>query len=141
VAYPKALETIGDHIRKRRLDLKLLQKDVAGMLKVDTNTITNWERNRCQPKLYLIARIVGFIGYEPVHSGSLTLGESLRQYRRLKGIGQKELARKLGIDPSTLAKYEAGKNKRRTALEARLKSLMIGVARRRLDSLDFDEIP
>jgi hypothetical protein len=43
--YPKSLNTIGDHIRKRRLDLKLLQKDISERLGVDETTIYLWEKN------------------------------------------------------------------------------------------------
>ena len=44
--YPKELNTLGDHLRKRRLDLDLVQKDVNRILGVDKTTITNWENNR-----------------------------------------------------------------------------------------------
>jgi hypothetical protein len=40
-AYPVSLNNIRDHIRKRRLDVKLLQKDVAAILSVDTMTVNN----------------------------------------------------------------------------------------------------
>jgi len=33
--YPKSLKTLGDHFKKKRLDLKLLQKDVAKKIGVD----------------------------------------------------------------------------------------------------------
>ena len=48
-AYPEELKTIGDHIRKRRLDLGLLQKDVGRLVGVDTTTVTNWEKGRTGP--------------------------------------------------------------------------------------------
>ena len=41
MAYPKALKTLGDHIRKRRLDLGLVQKHVAEQLEVDTASMGN----------------------------------------------------------------------------------------------------
>src|SRR2546426_2892467 len=41
-AYPKTLKTVGDHLRKRRLDLKLYQKDVAKAIGVDSLTSRNW---------------------------------------------------------------------------------------------------
>ncbi len=50
-AYPVALKTIGDHVRARRLDLGLYQKDLARRLGVTTNTITNWEKNHFNPDL------------------------------------------------------------------------------------------
>ena len=47
--YPKELNTLGDHIRARRLNLGLLQKDVAEIIGVTTDTITNWDKNRLDP--------------------------------------------------------------------------------------------
>jgi len=43
--YPKQINGLGDHIRARRLDLKLLQKQVADQIGVHEQTITGWERN------------------------------------------------------------------------------------------------
>ena len=37
-AYPRELKTLGDHLRKRRLDLGLLQPDVALELRVNEMT-------------------------------------------------------------------------------------------------------
>ncbi len=93
-------------------------------LGVDTCTITNWEKGHCEPKLRFIPAIIEFIQYEPVTSGAQTLGEAIRHYRQLRGISQKELAQSLGIDPSTLAKYEADNNRRRTALAILLEQVV-----------------
>ena len=38
-AYPTSILTIGDHIRTRRLDLGLYQKDVARMMNVKEDTV------------------------------------------------------------------------------------------------------
>jgi DNA-binding XRE family transcriptional regulator len=48
-AYPKTLTTLGDHIRKRRLDLGLWQKDVAATLEVSESAVTGWEKNWFKP--------------------------------------------------------------------------------------------
>jgi DNA-binding XRE family transcriptional regulator len=48
-AYPKEITTIGDAIRKRRLDLGLLQKDVAKVIGCDKTTILNWEKGHTRP--------------------------------------------------------------------------------------------
>jgi transcriptional regulator with XRE-family HTH domain len=128
-AYPKALISTGDHIRKRRLDLGMLQKDVAVAIGVDTCTITNWEKNRCRPQLHLIPRVVRFLGYDPllmVETGEL--GEMIRQYRRSRAIAQKKLAQELGIDPTTLARWEKGmiktKGERTKEVPAQLLSML-----------------
>ncbi len=105
-AYPKELVTLGDHIRKRRLDLGLLQKDVAVTIGVDTCTITNWEKGHSQPELWYISRIIEFLGYEPDGLKPVTLGQRIKRYRYLHGISQKELAKQMAIDPGTLSRLE-----------------------------------
>jgi DNA-binding XRE family transcriptional regulator len=98
-------------LRKRRLDLTLLQKDVAKMIGVKEDTIYNWENNRSSPQLHYVPRIIEFLGYVP-YSGELkTLGERIVNYRRFYGITQKEMANRLGVDPSTLARWERNKGK------------------------------
>ena len=64
--YPKQLKTLGDHIRARRLDLGLLQKDVAEIIGVTTDTIANWEKNRHHPMRCHYMRINTFLGYSPL---------------------------------------------------------------------------
>ena len=59
-AYPKILKTLGDHLRKKRLDLKLLQKDVARIIGVTESTIWNWEHGTDPEKRYM-KRINGFL--------------------------------------------------------------------------------
>jgi transcriptional regulator with XRE-family HTH domain len=103
--YPKELKTIGDHIRKKRLDLKLHQYEIAPLIGVNKTTIFNWERNYSSPKLRQIPKIIEFLGYIPFEEPK-TLGERIIYYRRLTGMIQKELAGKLNIDPTTLARWE-----------------------------------
>ena len=62
--YSIQLQTIGDHLRKARMDRELLQKDVANIIGVSEDTITFWERNRHQPMKKYLPRIMKFLGYE-----------------------------------------------------------------------------
>ena len=64
-AYPAALRTYGDHVRARRLDLGMLQRQAADIIGVDETTIYNWESNRVEPAARLIPRIIRFLGYSP----------------------------------------------------------------------------
>jgi transcriptional regulator with XRE-family HTH domain len=59
------LVSLGDHIRASRLELGMLQREVAEILGMDTTTITNWERNRCNPSARMLPRILRFLGYSP----------------------------------------------------------------------------
>jgi len=42
-------QTLGDKIRTRRIELGLLQKELAGKVGVSEDTIRNWETNKCLP--------------------------------------------------------------------------------------------
>lgn len=64
-AYPKELVTIGDHIRKRRLDLKLFQREVAAMLGVPSTRVSEFENGAKEIPKRLRPKIVKFLGYNP----------------------------------------------------------------------------
>ena len=108
IRIPVAPQTVGDHIRKRRLGLKMLQKDVAEQLGVDKTSVFNWEANTAVPAVRYMPAIIQFLGYDPlpVPKG---WGEQLVRHRTTLGMTQKEAARGLGVDQGTLAKWEQGK--------------------------------
>jgi len=53
-------------------------------------------------------------------------GEKIAFYRRLLGLGQRELGRLLGIDPSTLWKWENGKSQPSPKLFEKLEGFFKG---------------
>ncbi len=99
---------MGDHLRKRRLDLGLLQRDVAAKLGVRVDTIRNWEVGRNQPAQWQWPGIVRFLGYVPFGMNG-DLGERLKAYRRVHGLSQTRLAAILRVDPSTVWHWEQGR--------------------------------
>jgi transcriptional regulator with XRE-family HTH domain len=108
--YPQTLNTLGDHIRKKRLDLGLLQKDVAQIIGTSTDTICYWENNRAIPYISYIPNIIKFLGYVPFETSGNTLRETIATSRKLSGLSQRKFARLIGIDPSTLGRWELGKS-------------------------------
>ncbi len=62
--YPVAPRTLGEHVRKRRLDLGLYQAQVAERIGVTASTVWNWEHGRI-PASQHQARILQFLGYKP----------------------------------------------------------------------------
>jgi transcriptional regulator with XRE-family HTH domain len=112
-------------MRKRRLDLRLHQKEVGRLVGVDTTTITNWEKNRTEPTLRLMPSVIRFLGYSPLPEAD-SLGEKIKAYRRRTGTTQKRLTTLLGVDLTTLAGWESGKSqpdeKRRTHIDRLLRS-------------------
>ena len=109
-SYPTAILTLGDHIRKRRLDLGLLQREVAERIGVTTDTITNWELARTEPGIRSLVAIIDFLGYVPFSPGE-SYPERLKVYRMVRGLTQRQLASELGVDPTTVMKWEAGTSK------------------------------
>ena len=99
--------TIGDHIRTRRLGLGLFQKEVAECIGVTITTITNWELNRTEPEVHYLPKIIDFLGYVPFSMGD-SFPERLKAYRMIKGLSQRQLARELCVDPTTVRKWETG---------------------------------
>ncbi len=69
--------------------------------------IINWEKGRSSPQISQVGKVVEFLGYNPFPGGN-SLAERLVAYRKARGMRQKDFARKLGIDLSTLASYEQG---------------------------------
>ena len=105
--YLKQLNTLGDHIRARRIDLGLLQRQVAEQIEVCNATITNWERNESQPPVHYIPAILRFLGYDPSEPAT-SLCERLIAARRAQGLTEREMAGRMGVDPSTLQDWESG---------------------------------
>ena len=60
-AYPREIKTIGDVIRKRRLDLELKQKDVAKIIGCDEMSVLNWEKAHTSPATNKISGIWRFL--------------------------------------------------------------------------------
>ena len=107
LGYPQELQALGDHIRARRLDLGLLQREVAKQIGVNPVTILNWEKNHRNPPTRSYPAIMKFLGYCPVQYPK-TVGERIRQHRIQRGFTILELANILGVDPSTVGNWERG---------------------------------
>ena len=103
------MNTLGDHIRTRRLDLGLFQSQVAEQIGVRPQTITNWEGNASQPPVQYIPDIIQFLGYAPLPPAD-SLPECLAAARRRLGLSQRKMAEKLGVDPATVMGWEAGRH-------------------------------
>lgn len=101
--------TIGEHLKRRRQELNLLQSDVAKILKVNRNTINYWETNRNKPTNKNIPKIINFLKHIPNDFQSSDLGSKLIWYRKSKGLSQKEFAEMLKIDKTTLSRWEQNK--------------------------------
>jgi transcriptional regulator with XRE-family HTH domain len=99
--------TLGEHLKKRRLILKLYQRDLAKYLDVTPDTILNWEKDRSAPPIGAMPRIVEFLGYDPFPlPAPTTLTERMRAARRIKGWSMRKAAQVCGVDGSTWLGWE-----------------------------------
>ena len=57
--------TIGEHIKKRRLELGLEQDQVAAKVSVTWLSVSNWERGIYRPTKKAMIPIIAFLGYDP----------------------------------------------------------------------------
>ncbi len=76
--YPREPRTLGDYLKKVRLDRRLRQDEVAAEFGVDYRTVSNWERNSRVAARFL-PKVVAFLGYDPGQDplpGSLRRGET-----------------------------------------------------------------
>jgi transcriptional regulator with XRE-family HTH domain len=127
--YPKSLRTIGDHLRKRRLDLWLTQKEIGARLGVTESAVWNWESGWSRPQFRVYPKIREFLGYELPLPEPATLGHAIKQYRHLSGISQKELAKQIGVDPTTLSRLERGQGRCYASVMRKVTALLVGALR------------
>ena len=100
------VKTLGDAIRKRRIELGIRQRDAAEQIGCDLASVANWELNRTRPRITHMASVTRFLGGDPFPNCG-TLAERLVSHRTAHGMTQKAFANELGIDASTLARWES----------------------------------
>jgi transcriptional regulator with XRE-family HTH domain len=103
--YPNEPNSLGDHIRKKRIDLGLTQAQVAFRIRASKASIVSWEMNRHEPEVRYIPRIVRFLAYFP-YLPTDRFATWLYQCRQCNGYSQENLARVMGSDESTIAGWE-----------------------------------
>ncbi len=125
--YPAKPRTVGEHLKKARLDRGLEQKAAAQAIGCDPGTLLNWEKGRVAPDVRFWQAILRFLGYDP-RPEPKTFGGQLRAAREAEGISEETLARRLGLDPGTLAAWEGDQVRRPYP---RIRRIFEGYLRRR----------
>ena len=103
---PTTLITLGDHIRKKRIESWLMQKEVAEILNVCEDTITGWETGRSDPQTKHLGNIIKFLGYMPFEIDTSTLGGKIKFYRYTTGTTTKAFAELFEVHPATVNTWE-----------------------------------
>ena len=98
---------MGEHVRKRRLELGLTQSQAAEQLGASPWTVLNWEKDHTEPPIESMPVIIRFLGYDPFPEPK-NIPERLLAKRRTMGWSIKEAARQLGVDEGTWRNWEHG---------------------------------
>ncbi|MBI3678279.1 MAG: helix-turn-helix transcriptional regulator [Proteobacteria bacterium] len=104
----KVPEGIGPALRRQRLGIKLLQRDLANRFGVAEATVQSWETGRATPEARFYPAIISFLGYDPFPEPK-TLAERIRNQRLIPGLTQAEAAKRIGVSEETILNWEKGK--------------------------------
>jgi transcriptional regulator with XRE-family HTH domain len=102
--YSEDPQTLGQHLKKRRKERGLFQREVAAEMGVDTWTYLNWEKDKTVPVAARFRPVVEFRGYDPTPPAR-TLAERLQAKRRELGVTFSQVARDLCSDEGSLTRY------------------------------------
>jgi transcriptional regulator with XRE-family HTH domain len=106
--YSENPQTLGAHLKKRRRELGLLQREAAERMGVSADTVVNWEKGKTEPVAAQFRPVVEFLGYDPMPVPT-TLAERVQTKRRQLGVSFEQVARHLGWDGGSLTRYLNGK--------------------------------
>lgn len=119
--YSETPTTLGEHLKKRRRELGLLQREAAKRMGILTETYLNWEKGHTEPVASQFRPVVAFLGHDPTPP-STGLSDQVEAKRRALGVTLDQVASYLGWDPASLNRYLRGvwrlKAERAAALEA-----------------------
>jgi transcriptional regulator with XRE-family HTH domain len=96
---------LGEHLRRVRLDRGLSQRHAAEAIGCHATALLHWEKGSAEPELRFLPAILRFLGYDP-RPEPRTFGGRIRAAREAEGLTARELSRRLGLDPQTLAAWE-----------------------------------
>ncbi len=102
----------------------MTQRRLAKLLGVHPATVSNWESGATSPELRLLPRVLDYLGRDPRPEPEPdVLGALLRRARTAAGISIEELARTWSVDPTTIWKWEHGRNRPEIRHRARIREL------------------
>jgi transcriptional regulator with XRE-family HTH domain len=105
--YSENPQTLGEHVKKRRRELGLLQREAAERMGIQRDTYVNWEKDKTRPVASQFRPVVTFLGYDPMPAPE-TLSERLKAKRRSLRVTFAQVARYLEWDSGSLSRYLNG---------------------------------
>lgn len=108
MGYPDTPTTLGEHLRKRRLDLRQTQEQAAKWFSISVTTYNYWEANRVTPDISKSPKITDFLAYDP-HPAPKSFSESVQALRRHLGQDRRQFAKQLGVDVKSVLNWETAR--------------------------------
>jgi len=106
LTYPGEPSTIGEHIRKARLERGLTFHEASKHMDIPHFTICTWEMGHKHPRAEYYPRIISFLGYIPLKKESEDAHHVFLYYRLLLGLARKDVAKMLGVSYCTVLRFE-----------------------------------
>lgn len=108
---PEHLHHLGDHLRRRRLELGLNRTAMAKQLGIEVSSYCRWEKGVTIPELHRRDQIAAHLGYHPPVPVALDapLGTKVRAWRVAHGLTIAQTASRIGVDAKTLGAFERGR--------------------------------
>lgn len=88
-------------------------------------SVVRWELYPAVPTAQFLPKIIEFLGYCP-YDPTWGPGETLAAARQYCGITQEALARLVGVDPGTLARWERNERRPLRLCRKRLDEVLMG---------------
>jgi len=127
---PKA-EDIGGWLRRHRTAQGLSCESAAHQIGIDAGTLARWEKGQRQPEGKYLMKVYAFLGEDP-RPVPTTIAERITRQREALGLSQRELARRIGVYPSTIERWELGQRRPSPEHVSKMESLLDSAAPDRL---------
>ncbi len=101
---------------------------MAAQLGVCEATVINWETGLRRPRITYYPAIIGFLGFDPSRPAS-DGHTTIDAIRRSRGLSQRELARRMGVDEGTLCDFKRGTRRPSRRTQRRITSFLTLLAR------------
>lgn len=115
-------ETLGQHLRSRRLVLNLTQAQTAKRLNTLREHYERWERDEVAPTASFWPRLIGFLGMYP--GNVQTPADWVLKARRLLGLSQFAFGRKIRVIAEKVREWEHGASEPPPHLLAKVQQLV-----------------
>jgi DNA-binding transcriptional regulator YiaG len=105
-SYVHTPQTLGEHIKKKRIENDQLQKDVAPLLGISEAALIDWEHNHSQPRVGYYPKIIAYLGYYPFEHDMSTISGHIIKMRYCNGWSRGHLAVLVGVDTTAVLGWE-----------------------------------